>query len=563
MPHPPRPNRVLPASYLPSQNFWQSDLSLQDFVQRFISEEARQYMEDKWQQLGQRAAVDMDALSLQADKHGPELIRRNFLGEDVFDVRFHPAYEQLMAMAVESEMFRVKWEPELRQQFQAERHRTSFVNSFLYAMGEGGIPCPLCMTDGAARLVDRFCTEEDRQRILPHLYTLDPKELYTGAMFLTEKSGGSDVGANLVRAEQEEGSKYRLYGEKWFCSNVNADIIFVLARVNPEIRGTRGLSIFLVEKRLPDGSKNPLEILRLKDKLGVRSMASAECMLNGTIGTLIGEEGEGFRIMTDMINLSRLYNAAAALSFARRALIEAYQYLCHRVTFGQKAISHSLVRAKLGELGARYLADFYFLWDTIMALDHADQEDEQAGAALRLLTPMLKKGSAEQGVYLVRESMELMGGMGYIEDGVMPKLMRDVLVLPIWEGAGNIMVLDMLRAWQKPGAWAVTKAQIEAAFQGHFGIEHAWKTSWEALLTSFEKAFALPQDESVYQTKRALEKLTDFHRMACLLRYQTEASTPWIAPALAWWESQLFPEAKPAGYLPDEASLHQLLAWKA
>lgn len=185
-------------------------------------------------------------------------------------------------------------------------------------MSEGGLPCPLCMTDGAARLIDCYCEPENRERLLHHIYTDSADELYTGAMFLTEKAGGSDVGANLVTATHLEGKYYALNGEKWFCSNANAEIIFVLARTNPEVQGTRGLSIFLVEKNKPDGTKNTMEVVRLKDKLGVRSMASAECILQDLLGKLVGKEGEGFKLMADMINLSRLYNALVSLSEMRR-----------------------------------------------------------------------------------------------------------------------------------------------------------------------------------------------------------------------------------------------------
>ena len=304
-------------------------------------------------------------------------------------------------------------------------------------MSEMGIYCPLCMTDGAARIIDLFAEETDKNRILPHIATNDSDAFYTGAMFLTEKSGGSDVGANLVTATYYKDDYYYLNGEKWFCSNANADVIMVLARTDEKIKGTKGLSLFMVEKKLPDGRKNPIEFIRLKDKLGVRSMASAESMLTNTVGKLIGKEFEGFKIMAEMMNLSRIYNSVAAVSVTRRAMIEAYQFLCNRESFGKTAIEHPLIRTELEELSSLYNANFYLLWRTITALDNADNGNKKEEALLRVLVPMVKKWSSESGVYIVRESMELMGGIGYIEDQVMPKLMRDVMVLPIWEGAGK------------------------------------------------------------------------------------------------------------------------------
>jgi len=329
-------------------------------------------------------------------------------------------------------------------------------------MSELGQYCPLCMTDGVARLIRLFCTEEDKHRLLPKFGTLDPDEFITGAMFLTEKTGGSDVGANLVSAAKIDGEYYQLSGEKWFCSNVNADVIFALARTDPKVKGTKGLSIFMIEKTRRDGTRNPLHVQRLKDKLGVRSMASGECILENTEAKLIGEEFKGFQTMAEMINLSRLYNSVASVCGMRRAIIEAYQFLCHRETFGKKAIEHALIREKIYELGSIYVADFYITWRTIKALDKADNGDQQEKELARLLTPMIKKSTAADTVYVVRESMELMGGMGYIEDTVMPKIMRDVMVLPIWEGAGNIMTLDMLRAAFKSKGLQLMIAEIKS-----------------------------------------------------------------------------------------------------
>lgn len=204
-PNPTADNKVLQKEYRPSRNFWLSDTILQHFTNKTFSTEGLAYMNPKWQTLGKEAATVMDELSQLADKNPPELLKRNQWGETINEIRFHPAYESLKQIAVSSEMFRVKWEPRLRDRFRRERHRLGFVSDFIFNMSEGGLPCPLCMTDGAARLIDRYCEPEDRERLLPHIYTEAAEDLYTGAMFLTEKRGGSDVGANLVSAQHIEG----------------------------------------------------------------------------------------------------------------------------------------------------------------------------------------------------------------------------------------------------------------------------------------------------------------------------------------------------------------------
>jgi hypothetical protein len=364
-----------------------------------------------------------------------------------------------------------------------------------------------------------------------------------------------------VSATHLEDKYYLLNGEKWFCSNANAEIIFALARTNPEIKGTKGLSIFLIEKQKPDGSRNEMDIVRLKDKLGVRSMASAECILTDTVGKLIGEEGEGFKIMTDMINLSRIYNALGSLSEMRRALVEAYQFLTFRTSFGTSALNHALIREKLTELTSIYTANFYMTWEAIKSLDQADNGNEDQAQILRLLTPMIKKTAAQAGVYVIREAMELMGGMGYIEDGVMPKLMRDTMVLPIWEGAGNIMVLDMLRASMKSQGFTKMITQIQGQFEQ---IETGQTLLFEELKTVIDLANQLPKadkDTIELSAKFLFEKMSSLYQIAMLQQYKDEQSQSWINPAMQYLIQNLQKKTLSLQTPLDKETVIQMMAW--
>jgi len=532
-------NRVVSEKYKSSQNFFTSDLILRDYLKRKISSKGINYMTPKLDKTGKDAAQKMDQLSLDADKNGPQLIKRNFFGDDINEVKFHPSYQELMQIAIDSDMFKVKWEPNLKNEFKQERHSLGFASGYLYAMSELGQYCPLCMTDGVARLIDFHCSEEDKKRLLPHIYTTDLQKLFTGAMFLTEKSGGSDVGRNLVKAEKQMDGTYLLSGEKWFCSNVNAELIFALARTDENKEGTRGLSIFLIEKQLPDGSKNKLPIIRLKDKLGVRSMASAECLLDGTVGELVGDEFNGFKIMTDMINLSRLYNSIAALSGARRALVEAYNFNLYRNSFGKAAIEHTLIKEKLFELGSLNVANFYLTWRAVEALDKADNGDENEKQLGRLLTPMVKKWSAEKAVYITRESMELMGGIGYIEDGVLPKIMRDVMVLPIWEGAGNIMILDMLRASFKSEGLKVMIQEIKTSLAQNSDFDETILEHLKDLENKMKILFKMEQDELELYAKYFFERLTTLFQLSLILNNWEDSNEAWMKPTAEFLKLQL------------------------
>ncbi len=540
-----RPQNKVLQQHKQSSNFWKSDLILQDFFHSNASEKGVAYLSEHLTLLGKRAATEMDQLSLEADKNPPSLVKRNFYGENIDEIRFHPSYDKLFQWAIDSHMFKVKWEPENRKEFAKERHLLGFTPFYLYAMAEGGIPCPLCMTDGAARLIRKFCSEEDQQRLLPKLHASSFEELTSGAMFLTEKSGGSDVGQNLVSATAIGNGYYHLNGEKWFCSNANADLIFVLARTNAEVKGTKGLSLFLVEKYLPNGSKNPLPVIRLKDKLGVKSMASAECMLTNTVGKLVGKEGEGFKLMSFMVNLSRLYNAITSVSFSRRAIAEAYQFQVNRWTFGKQGIQHGLVRKKLEELSALLTADFYLTWHAVQELDKADNGYPEASQAIRLLTPMVKRETAKNCVYIIRECMELMGGIGYIEDGVIPKLFRDSLVLPIWEGAGNIMILDMMRASVKSKGFEVLVKRLNLDKDQKPGPQ-------------FAKAMQLEEASRDAQMAEIFEQLTSHYKVYVLKKNLNESNKNWIEPTLNYLTSA---NAKVATPLSVE-TLENFIAWR-
>lgn len=534
-------NQVLSDSFRESKNFFESDLMLSDFFDRTASSEAKGYFAESLNKTGQIAAKKMDELSMLADKNGPTLVKRNRFGETIDEIKFHPSYWDLMQIAIDSQMFSVKWKPELRQKFEQESHLLGFSAGYLYALSEMGQFCPLCMTDGVARLIDRFCQPDDKARLLPKIYTDSLEEFATGAMFLTEKSGGSDVGRNIVKATKVEGNQYVLNGEKWFCSNANAQIIFALARTNPSISGTKGLSIFLVEPILPNGERNSIEFVRLKDKLGVRSMASAECIFKNTKATLVGEEFQGFKIMTEMINLSRIYNAVAAVACSRRAMVEAYQFLTFRTSFGKNALDHALIQKKINELAALQTAGFYMTMYCINQLDKADNGNEKAGALLRLLTPMTKKWTAENGVYIVRESMELMGGMGYIEDGIMPKLMRDMMVLPIWEGAGNVMTLDMLRAAMKSNGLIEMVSYIDSKVIN----DKELRDKWLDFKIEIEELFQLQnQNLMEWKAEDVFHLLTDFMQVAILMGILDDKNKDFVQPSIEFFKTKIMGEKR-------------------
>lgn len=549
-------NRVLKDEASFSSNFYESDGILRHYLKKYAAPDSMDYMSERLVSLGRDGATVMDALSMDADKNSPELIKRTPYGEDLDYIRFHPSYWIMMDIAAESEMLYVKYHPELRKRFAQDRHKLGFAAGQIYAMSELGLYCPLCMTDGTALIVDRYCSSKDKKRLLPKLSSRKGEEFVTGAMYLTEKAGGSDVGANRTKAKLIDGNLYKLNGEKWFCSNANADVILALARTGPPEEGTRGLSLYLVEKYLENEERNPMEIVRLKDKLGVRSMATAEVLFRDTIGKRIGKEGQGFKIMAEMINMSRLYNAVAAIAGMRRAIVEVWQYLNHRVTFGKKAVEHPLIRQKFHELGSLYIAGFLLTWRAIRAMDAAENGDKQQEILLRILTPMAKWWTAEKSVEIVRDCMELMGGNGYIEDFVMPKLLRDVNVLPIWEGSGNIIVLDILRAINKTDALEVLVEEIRTRSDKQ---TNARLDKILALITSFEGE---TNDTIETSAKPLFDQLIHLYQITLIKHEADDTNRKWMKPALNYMEKRQKKELDLVS-APSLNKVENLINWKA
>lgn len=554
-------NQVLANDARKSENFYTSDLILRHYLDKHLSGDTLGYIDSLLEKLGEQAAVTMDELATLADQNPPELLSRTPLGRDRARIRFHPAYWRLVDIAAQSEMFFLKYEPDHKKRFAGQRHRMGFAAGQLYAMSELGVYCPLCMTDGAAYVLERHAQKKLCERLIPGLSARRGDGLLTGAMFLTEKSGGSDVGRNLAQAEAEEGDWYRLKGEKWFCSNVNADVILALARTGETEEGTRGLSLFLVERKLPDGTENPMQILRLKDKLGVRSMATGEVRFDGTLARLIGNEGEGFKLMTDMINMSRVYNAVTAVAALRRAATEAWQYLNHRVIFGKRAVEHALIRKKFDELGSLHVANFYLVWRTLQAMDEAETGDKEERERMRMLIPMAKWWSAETAVYGVRECMELMGGNGYIEDFIIPRLFRDTNVLPIWEGSGNVIVLDMLRAMRKTDGLKLLAAEIRE-YAGSSSVYGSFiSEELDYLLHQLEEMEKAGRDRIESAAKPLFRTFIHLFQMATMIRERDDTSAAWIDPALRFMQQKIKREPDLSSP-PGREETEKLIAWQ-
>lgn len=457
-------------------NFYTADPDLSYHMRQSLSTEDFERAQGILSRMGEVASQRMDELAQVANRQGPVLIQYDKRGQRIDEVVFHPAYHELERIAYEDFAIAacthregaLGWPGKVPQQ-------VKFALGYLGMQAEAGVFCPVSMTDALARVLERHASEPFRRRFLPALTAMKMDELKQGAMFLTEKQGGSDVGLTATIARPRPGENFaddtlqpqwELWGDKWFCSNVSADLILTLARPEGAPAGTRGLGLFLVPRTLDDGTRNAYTINRLKDKLGTRSLATGEVTLHGAQAYLVGHLGRGFVQMTEMINLTRIWAAFGSLAAMRRSFLEALTYTRERVAFGRPLAEHPLMRRQLVDLLIEVEGCAALAFETVAVLERVDRHGvEEDRRLLRILTPLSKYYIPKRGEYVTIEALEMLGGNGYIEEWANPRLLRDAIVNVVWEGSSNVIVLDVARAMAREGVDAALFAMLKNRLQ--------------------------------------------------------------------------------------------------
>ena len=444
-------------------NFYTADPDLTFLLRQHLSVEEFERAQELLTNMGAVASQKMDGLAATADRQVPVLTQFDKRGQRVDEVIFHPAYSELERIAYQDFAIAacthregaLGWPGRVPQP-------VKFALGYLGMQAESGVFCPVSMTDALARVLERYGSQPLKQRFLPGLTALTMEELQQGAMFLTEKQGGSDVGltstvakprASIEYADGQLQPEWELWGDKWFCSNVNAELILTLARPEGTPAGTRGLGLFLVPRTLENGQRNAYTINRLKNKLGTRSMATGEVTLQGVQAYLIGELGRGFVQMTEMINLTRIWAAIGSLAAMRRSYLEAIVHTHSRFAFGRTLAEQPLMRRQLVDLLIEVEGCAALAFETAAVLERVDRFGaEKDRRLLRILTPLCKYYVPKRGEHVTLEALEMRGGNGYVEDWPNARLLRDCIVNVIWEGSSNVIVLDVARAIAREGA---------------------------------------------------------------------------------------------------------------
>jgi len=500
-------------------NLYACDPALQEGLRREGGGWAAGALEALGAQLGSAEAQELARL---ANAHGPRLVAFDRSGNRVDEVEFHPAWHQLMGMMIGAGAHAAPW-----QQPGPGAQVARAAQYLLFGQLENGAQCPVTMTYASVPALRRH--PRIAAAWLPKILSRDydprslPVEQKRGALIgmgMTEKQGGTDVRANTTRAEQlppaqaharfgaEGEGAYRIVGHKWFFSVPQSDAHLILAQLDEE--GSAGLSCFFVPRFLPDGSRNAIRVQRLKDKLGNRSNASSEVEFHGAVGWLIGPPGRGIPTILEMGSHTRLDCVLGSAGIMRAALCHALHHARGRAAFGRKLAEQPLMRNVLADLALESEAATSFALRLARCYDQ--QDDPRQALLARILTPAGKYWICKRGPGFGAEAMEVMGGNGYVEDGPLARLYREFPVNSIWEGSGNVMCLDVLRAVGKSPSAA--RDALAAELMPAAGLDARFAAYAGRLLDDLP---ARAQDE--FGARKLAERLVLAVQGALLLRH--------------------------------------------
>lgn len=455
-----------------------------------------------------------------ANRHSPEMVAFDRYGRRLDEVRFHPAYHQLMTLAMDHGIHDLAW----REEERPGAHVAHAAMLALFTQAEAGTMCPINMTYAAVAalradpdITGPWLTKLIGGRYDPPLAPIAAKRGITLGMAMTEKQGGSDVRANSTRAYPlDGGSAYRLVGHKWFCSAPMSDGFLTLAYTD------RGLSCFLAPRITPNNERNSIHLMRLKDKLGNRSNASGEIEYHDAFAWLIGEEGRGINVIIDMVHHTRLGTIAGTVGIMRMALAQAAHHVTERRAFQKGLIDQPAMRAVLADLSMEYEAAVALTMRVARAFGGPDKAEQTFA---RLAVAVAKYWLTKRNANFVYECMECLGGAGYVEESPMPRLFREAPLNAIWEGSGNVIALDILRTLaREPAALEAFAAELALAR----GANARFDEASDALLARLRRS--LPNEG---EARLVAERMALLLQASLLLRHVPAVADLFVATRIA------------------------------
>jgi acyl-CoA dehydrogenase len=430
-------------------NQFDDDRVLRSYLARMLGSDGLREVTPSLQALGALSGGELYELQLRDRTNEPTLTQWNAWGQRIDRIEVTPLWKRAAVVAAEYGLIATAYE----RKHGALSRVHQFARVYLFHPSTDVYTCPLAMTDGAAKTLLAHGNTALIEHAVGRLTSRDASQAWTSGQWMTERTGGSDVGISETVARCVNGS-WQLHGTKWFTSATTSEMALTLARPEGNIAGGRGLALFYVETRKADGSMNSIQVNRLKDKLGTRKVPTAELTLDGTPATLVAGVSDGVRAISSMLNITRTWNAVCAISTMRRGIALARDYARRRVAFGAVLSQKPLHTDTLAGLQSEYEAAFYLTFRAaeLLGREECGELTPHEAELLRVITPLAKLTTARQAVMVTSECIEAFGGAGYVEDTGLPVLLRDAQVLSIWEGTTNVLSLDVLRAMGKGGA---------------------------------------------------------------------------------------------------------------
>ena len=452
-------------------NWYRVDPNLRFQMDRFIAPEDRQWVEEKMDAMGELMGTVVAANAEITDKHPPQLVRWDKRGEEINQVVHHPTSLDTKRHLWKAGFLGLPWSEETEKRGRPVPENLMLAYLYLLNQAETGMACSVGMTNGVLRLVQRHADEATKKRFLPKLTSLDFDKAYDGSMFITERAGGSDVGA-IESTARFDGKVWRVSGFKWFCSNVDGKAIAVLARPEGAPPGIKGLALYVIPKFLEDGTHNGIHIRRIKDKLGTKAVPTGEVDLVEAEGYLLAGpeknalDGRGINRMMEMVTESRLGVASMGAGIMRRAFLDAAIYATQREAFGKKLEDHGMVREEILRLmvESEGASAMYFKCGALVT--EAGGMSAKQGAFVRVLVPLAKMRCTRRAIESTTAALEIFGANGYIENWPTARQFRDAQCHTIWEGPENVIALDVLRSMAKENAHMAGVSYIEEALDG-------------------------------------------------------------------------------------------------
>ncbi|NXI53915.1 ACD11 dehydrogenase, partial [Chloroceryle aenea] len=537
-------------------NHYLEDALLRSYLKTHLPPKVLEEVDWDLERFGNRLVTQIRPLGWECELNPPVFRQYDAWGRRVDHIITSSAWKRMKEIAAEEGLIAEAYER--RYSNWSRLHQA--VKLYLFSSFSGGFSCPLAMTDGAAKVIESLGIPGFLKPTFDRLTSRDPNKFCTSGQWMTERRGGSDVanGTETVARKQPDGT-YRLYGFKWFTSAADSDVTLTLARVEDAKgrvkQGSSGLSLFFLKVRDEEGKLNSIQVQRLKDKLGTRQMATAELWLDGAAAELISAEGRGVASISNMLNITRIHNVISAVASMRRMISLSREYARRRVAFGKLLKDHPLHMQTLARMEVETRGAFLLTMEIVrlLGLVETNMASEEDQLLLRLLIPVAKLYTGKQASAVVVEAMESFGGQGYMEDTGLPVIVRDSLVLSIWEGTTNILSLDVLRSLTKSEGQALAvflsavQKKLELA-SSRAELEPAAKRTRDAVssLARFTQAAgsrgALAMELSARDFSYTLARI---YAGALLLEHaaRPDASSADIAAAQRWCNQELCPVA--------------------